>query len=434
MLVDSDGGGRSLVLQAIAQEDLRRQKMARYGFGFGLGGHTKVTQQDELPLIMSKKDGVAQGDTSEHAAAASEPAPMPHDRDLDARRDGHADDHGHGRGAPAAQARELPSHGHTPIVLLKPATCSESDTTGGVAIGGGQKTLFLGLPKLHRDASMSAILQEVKNRVQRELALTAATATGGEVIKAPASAWGIPPLQQVTKETKEDRENKRRLFRRSESFRAFRSDRKRNAATNTTHASPEAYILTKSQTVSPAHEESTTTSDASLSVLRPPGVGGVTDDGQSFRSECLTLMKRKDDDAVPSPPRLLFRSFSAPESGFSFSSLGSRLFGDAIIASSARSTKHGASEPAAATAVTMTTKNVVSASLSSFIRETVSSLRHSFSSRRNLPFRRKTYWSNKASLAEIHPAKMEMPVTSPSHETFSLFKVAQASICICMYY
>jgi hypothetical protein len=80
----------------------------------------------------------------------------------------------------------------------------------------------------------------------------------------------------------------------------------------------------------------------------------------------------------------------------------------------------------------MTTKNVVSASLSSFIRETVSSLRHSFSSRRNLPFRRKTYWSNKASLAEIHPAKMEMPVTSPSHETFSLFKVAQASIC--MYY
>ena len=30
MLVDSDGGGRSLVLQAIAQEDLRKQKMARY--------------------------------------------------------------------------------------------------------------------------------------------------------------------------------------------------------------------------------------------------------------------------------------------------------------------------------------------------------------------------------------------------------------------
>ena len=119
---------------------------------------------------------------------------------------------------------------------------------------------------------------------------------------------------------KEDRENKRRLFR-SESFRAFRSDRKRNAAT--AHASPEAYILTKSQTVSPAHEESMTTSDASLSVLRP-GVGGVPDDGQSFRSECLTLTKHKDDDAVPSP-RLLFRSFSAPESGFSFSSLGSRL-------------------------------------------------------------------------------------------------------------
>jgi hypothetical protein len=316
-------------------------------------------------------------------------------------------------------------------VLLKPATCSESDTTGGVAIGGGQKTLFLGLPKLHRDASMSAILQEVKNRVQRELALTAATATGGEVIKAPASAWGIPPLQQVTKETKEDRENKRRLFRRSESFRAFRSDRKRNAAT--THASPEAYILMKSQTVSPAHEESMTTSDASLSVLRRPGVGGVPDDGQSFRSECLTLTKRKDDDAVPSPPRLLFRSFSAPESGFSFSSLGSRLFADAI-ASSARSTKHGASElpsaAAAAAAVTLTTKNVVSASLSSFIRGTVSSLRHSFSPRRNLPFRRKTHWSNKASLAEIHPVKMEMPICAaspPSHEAFNLFKVAQVN-------
>ncbi|CAD6335287.1 unnamed protein product [Miscanthus lutarioriparius] len=415
---DSDGGGRSLVLQAIAQEDLRKQKMARYGLGLGLA-HSSVTQQEDLSLIKNKKmnGGVAQGEgdpSSEHAAAAAETPAMPDDRDLDARRDGHG--HGHCHGEPAAQAQELPSHRHTPIVLLKPATCSESDTTGGVAIGGGQKTsVLLGLPKLHRDANMSMLLQEVKDRVQRELTvLTAATttATGGEAIKAPT--WAIPPLQQVTKE---DRENKRRLFR-SESFRAFRSDRKRNAAT--AHASPEAYILTKSQTVSPAHEESVTTSDASLSVLRP-GVGGVTD-GQSFRSEYLTLTKHKDEDAVPSPPRLLFRSFSAPESGFSSSSLGSRLFGDAI-GSSARSTKHGASEPpSAAAAVTLTTKNVVSASLSSFIRGTVSSLRHSFSSRRNLPFRRKTHWSNKASLAEIHPAKMEMPVTSPSHETFSLFK------------
>jgi len=298
--------------------------MARYGFG---SEQSKVTQQDELPLIKNKKNAVPQGDTSEHAEAASEPAAMPDDRDLDARRDGHGHGHGHGHGAPAAQAQELPSHRHTPIVLLKPATCSESDTTatGGVDIGGGQKTpVLLGLPKLHMDANMSVLLQEVKDRVQRELTvLTAATttATGGEAIKAPT--WAIPPLQQVTKETKEDRENKRRLFRRSQSFRAFRSDRKRNAATTTTHASPEAYILTKSETVSPAHEESMTTSDASLSVLRP-GVGGVPDDGQSFRSECLTLTKHKDDDAVPSP-RLLFRSFSAPESGFSFSSLGSRL-------------------------------------------------------------------------------------------------------------
>ena len=190
MLVDSDGGGRSLVLQAIAQEDLRKQKMARYGFG---SEQSKVTQQDELPLIKNKKNAVPQGDTSEHAEAASEPAATPDDRDLDARRDGHG--HGHCHGEPAAQAQELPSHRHTPIVLLKPATCSESDTTGGVAIGGGQKTsVLLGLPKLHRDANMSMLLQEVKDRVQREL--TVLTAGHSPFALSEAIASATPPQPQ----------------------------------------------------------------------------------------------------------------------------------------------------------------------------------------------------------------------------------------------
>ncbi|KAG0516340.1 hypothetical protein BDA96_10G353600 [Sorghum bicolor] len=413
---DSDGGSRSrssLVLQAIAQEDLRRHKMAR--FGFGLGGHTKVTQQDELlPPAMPDPDG----------------------RDLEAHRDW--DEHG----APAAQAQQLPSHRHTPILLLKAS--SESDTTtatGGVAIGDGQKTLLLGLPRLHRDASISVLLQEVKDRVQRELALHIATATGGDRIKAPT--WAIlPPLQQQVTKHKQDRGNKR-LFR-SESFRAFRSDRKRTpaaAAAATRHASHgdgdgdgAAAHIPSSETADNAddeEEEEESLTDASLSVLRP----GVTD-GQSFRSECLTLTTTKHrDDAAPSP-RLLFRSFSAPESGFAFS-----------IGSLFSSKHHEASEPAAAAAVTMTSKSVVSAAgFSSFIRGTVSSLRrHGFSSRRKLMmFRRKTHWSwsnnNKtASLGageiHIHPAKMEMEMempictpTPPCHETINLFKVAQANL------
>lgn len=431
---DSDGGGRSssLVLQAIAQEDLRKQKMARYGLAFGLGGrHNKVPPPDELSLTKNKKkNAVAQGqggptELVEHAAA--EPAATPQDTvsvaapaaaaaeeesgDSEPRKDA-----GHGHGASSAH-QELPSH--TPIVLLKPTTTSsESDTAGVVS----QKTVLFGLPKHYRDTGMNMLLEEVKDRVQRELTVLTA-ATSDDLIKTtPASsAWAIPPLlqQQVTKE--DGRGNKRQLFR-SESFRAFRRDRKRNA-------SPEAYtIIPKSEAAvslsleDKADDEESVT-DASLSVLRPGVGGGGVTDGQSFRSECLTLTKHRDDGS-PSPPRLLFRSFSAPES------LG-RLF--------SFKQHEASSEPAAA--VRMTGKSIVSAGFSSFIRGTVSSLRrHGFRSRRNLMmFRRKTHWSssnsnNKTALGvgEIHPSKieMEMPIctTPPSQETFNLFKVAQASI------
>ncbi|CAM0146858.1 unnamed protein product [Urochloa decumbens] len=257
---------------------------------------------------------------------------------------------------------------------------------------------------------MSRFLKEVKEMLQKEL--KAANATTSDL---DTTAWGAAEPKQIArdiaKQTKESftKDLSKRLSR-SESFRAFRGDRKRKEATTTKlQASPEhVRILTRSilahrlesvasrtETVSsPRKDDEESMSSCSITSRErvrsladvspsPSGIGigfGV----QSFRSECL--MRHKDDSV--SSARALFRSFSAPESGFS---LG-RLFGDG----SARSSTHEASEGHAA----MTCKN---STAFGFIRGTVSSLRNSFSLRRNL-FRRKTRWSKKTSLGlgEVH--------------------------------
>ncbi|CAM0150789.1 unnamed protein product [Urochloa decumbens] len=214
---------------------------------------------------------------------------------------------------------------------------------------------------------MSRFLKEVKEMLQKEL--KAANATTSDL---DTTAWGAAEPKQIArdiaKQTKESftKDLSKRLSR-SESFRAFRGDRKRKEATTTKlQASPEhVRILTRSilahrlesvasrtETVSsPRKDDEESMSSCSITSRErvrsladvspsPSGIGigfGV----QSFRSECL--MRHKDDSV--SSARALFRSFSAPESGFS---LG-RLFGDG----SARSSTHEASEGHAA----MTCKN-----------------------------------------------------------------------------
>ena len=394
----------------IAQENLRKQKMARYGFA---NSKANVVQQSDSESAANKVAVAAEPKPEEKAitvlkratpcAAASEKS-----EDFEAGKDGH-----HHR----ATVEELGSR--TPILLLKPST---SD---------GQQPLF-GLPKVNRDGNMSRFLQEVREMLQKELKANATTELN------TITCWGTEATQisrDLAKQAKQTvaKDHGKRLFR-SESFRGFRSDRKRKEAT-TKNASPEHVrivarnilahrlksVTSITETVSSPNkddEESLSSCSIasrervrSLADVSPSGI----DDGlgeQSFRSECL--MKHKDDRV--SPARALFRSFSAPELGFSIG----RLFGDGSV----RSATHEASDIASEGAASMTSKR--NATLG-FIRGTVSSLRNSFSLRRNL-FRRRTHWSKKTSLGELHP-QMAIGTTPSPPEAFNLFKVAQASKC-----
>nr|CAB3461899.1 unnamed protein product [Digitaria exilis] len=421
-------------IQMTAQENLRRQKMARYGFNVA---------DDCSKVVALEKKGlrnavvVREENDSETAATTDEPLEPPSQETVitvlratspcaaavsEKFKDFEPGKDGHDRISSASDEEMLCST--APIVLLKPAS---SDILLLDVADGCKKPLF-GLPKLNRNGNISRLLQEVKEMLHKELQQVNASSSNKVTWATGAKEQiGRSVAKQTREETAaEDRLSKR--FSRSESFRGFRSDRRRNEATTTTtkQASPERVgILTRNnilarkplkrvtslrdETVSsPTNKDEESMSSCSitsrgrfrsLADVSPSGVGFGE---QSFRSECLMMRHNV------SPARALFRSFSAPESGFF--SLG--LFGDGGV----RSATHEASEGAAAV---MTSQRSTSFS---FIRGTVSSLRHSFNLRRHL-FRRKMHWSKKMSLevGEIQP-QMATGTTPPSPETFNLFK------------
>ncbi|CAN6215538.1 unnamed protein product [Urochloa humidicola] len=388
----------SRCIQMIAQENLRNQKMARYGFASSKVVLENVAQESDSEHVASKvcsdepkpeEERVITVLTASPRAAASKKF-----RDFD-----HSASDGKLLSSPA------------PIVLLKPS----SDV--GV---NGQESAF-GLPKVKRDADMSRFLQGVKEMLQKELDANATTSDLN------STAWGTAGPKEIARDIAEQTEEtvakdlSKRLCR-SESFRAFRSDRKRKEASTTKlQASPEhvrivmrsilTHRLNSVDASSPKKDDEAESVSScsitsrervvirSLADVSPSGIGE-----QSFRSECL--MKHKDE-SVSSSARALFRSFSAPESGFSLA----RLFGDGSVRSTTREASEGASA--------MKSKNNTAFG---FIRGTVSSLR------RNL-LRRKARWSKKTSLGlgELHP-QMAIGAAPPSPETFNLFKVAQANL------
>ncbi|KAK8456248.1 hypothetical protein SEVIR_4G299900v4 [Setaria viridis] len=390
-------------IQMIAQENLRKQKMARYGLASsmameGENSLKNAMQQTDDPKPEERVITVLRAGPCAGAAASGK------FRDLE--------------GADKDEELLQP----TTIVLLKPSSDVDAQE--------GQEPLF-GLPKVTRDGNMSRFLQEVKEMLQQQLKANATSDLN-------TTTWGTEPeqiargLAKQTKETVTKDLLSKRFFR-SESFRGFRSDRKRKEAT-TKQASPEhvrivtrnhlAHRITsatpraRTETVSSSpkkdDEESVSSSCSITSSERVRSLADVSPSasGIGFGDECQ--MKHKDDSTVSSA-RALFRSFSAPELGFS---LGI-LFGDGSV----RSATHEASGMASEGSAAMTSKNRTSFG---FIRGTVSSLRHSFSLRKNL-FRRKTHWSKKTSLVELHP-QMAIGTAPPSPETFNLFKVAQANL------
>ncbi|XP_062229890.1 uncharacterized protein LOC133927441 [Phragmites australis] len=390
-------------IQIIAQENLRKEKMARYGYG---------NRKSECSL-----KNVVQESDSENAGKVAAEAKS-EERVIRVRRVSHCATSENFRGLVVGKD----GHNHSiseklrspaRIVLLKPSS--------GIIVN-DREPLFR-LSKVKRDDNMEEFLQEVKERLQKELKVNAT----GEL---STITWGTEPKQFVRDTAKHIKQTVtkdlgKRLSR-SESFRAFRGDRKRNDVTEgTKHASPEhdtidtrnilanrpESVTSRTETVSPKKDGKESTnlfpvrSRGRVRSLTDVSLTGIDFDEQSCTSECL--MKNN----ILSP-RILVRSFSAPESGIS----QGRLF----LEDNVGGRKHEVSDVASESAA-VTSKNSSSFSF----RGTVSSLRHSFSLRRNL-FGRKTHWSKKPSLGEFHP-QMAIGMTPSPPETFNLFKVTQAN-------
>uniref|UniRef100_A0A0E0LFX1 DUF4378 domain-containing protein n=1 Tax=Oryza punctata TaxID=4537 RepID=A0A0E0LFX1_ORYPU len=398
-------------IQMLAQENLNKEKMAKYGYGNcrismaekdTLKNVTDNTSSDtEITSAKAAAESNKSGDTVIKVLRVSHCATMPDKfRDLE-------DEHNNSSTSakPCSKKR---------IVLLKP---SSSDI-----VSSDQESLFSS-SKVKREGNMEEFLEEVKERLKKELKLKSKT----EVVR---RSWGTTDPKQIARDiAKQIRETVsmqdlgKRLYSRSESFRAFRSDRKRNAA-GSRNASPE-HVSLKSVT-SRTSETNQVSNDCSPPIIRSRGrIRSLTDmpqvsvsvsdsgfDDQSCTGEC------KVDDADVLSPRALVRSLSAPPSGIS----RGRLFAEEDNVSSGR---HGNSDAVSEGAAVAASKN----SSSSFsLRGTVSNLRHSLSSRANKLFGKKTHWSKKPSLGEFHPHKMAIGMLpqSPS-EIFSPSIVAQAS-------
>uniref|UniRef100_A0A0E0Q2W4 DUF4378 domain-containing protein n=1 Tax=Oryza rufipogon TaxID=4529 RepID=A0A0E0Q2W4_ORYRU len=404
-------------IQILAQENLHKEKMAKFGYGSctismaekdTLKNATDNSSDTEITSAKAAAESnISPGDKVIKVLRVSHCATMPDKfRDLE-------DEHNNSistSAKPRSQKR---------IVLLKPSTCD--------IVASDQESLFSS-SKVKREGNMEEFLEEVKERLKKELKLKSKS----EVVR---RSWGTTDPKQVARDiAKQIRETVRRqdlgkrLYSRSESFRAFRSDRKRNAAaTAARNASPE-HVSTTSVTprTSGTNQGSNDCSppiirrsrgrirsltDMPLSVSVSESVPASGFDDQSYTGEC------KFADANVVSPRALVRSFSAPASGIS----RGRLFAEDNNVDSGR---HGNSDAVSEGAAVAASKNSSSFSL----RGTVSNLRNSLRSRANKLFGKKTHWSLKPSLGEFHPHKMAIGMLPPSPpEILSPFIVAQAS-------
>ncbi|TVU07540.1 hypothetical protein EJB05_40900, partial [Eragrostis curvula] len=400
-------------IQIIAQENLRKEKMARYGYG-----NNKHVLQNECSMKNLVQTSDWENATKVAAEAKSEEKKVitilrvNHYAASEKFRDVEVDKEGHNR----STSEKLRSPAQ--IVLLKPSS--------DIDVGDGE--VLFGLSKVKRDDNMEEFLQKVKERLQKELKVKCTSDLN-------TITWASEPThvaQNIAAQIKQTvtTDLSKRLSR-SEAFRAFRSDRKRNhATTGAKHASPEhikiknarSILSRRPKNVTPRTE---TNKDDEESVdsfpirtrervrsLTDVSLTGIGFDEQSWTSECVMKNDNVDSEVPVGTDILsqckLVRSFSAPESGLS----RSRLFSDESV----NNRKHGASDIASESG-TMTSRS------SSFsFRETVSSLRHSFSLRGKLFGRKK-----KPSFEELYPQMAIGTSPSPS-ESFRLYNIPQAKL------
>ncbi|KAL6873969.1 hypothetical protein ACP4OV_014051 [Aristida adscensionis] len=396
-------------IQIIAQENLRKEKMARYGFGHKVIGNE------------CSKKSVVQETNPEHVAnveaeAKSEKTVIKVLRTPEKFRGLEV-----GKGGQNHCTYEN-LHSPTRIVLLKPT--SDIDSKDG--------EMFFGLSKVKRDESMEEFIQEVKERLKKELKMNARS-------ELSTICWATEPKEiarDIAKRIKQTvNTNLGRRLSRSEAFRAFRGDRKRESAK---HAYPEHIkldtrkvldqdqrpksVTSRTETISPEKYEEESINLLPIKSRRRArsltgvSLSGVGSDEQNCTGDCLMKNNVVSEVAISSnifsPHKLvrLVRSFSAPESGISRGKL--------YVDDSVGSRKHGG-----ASEISSESGAVTSGSFS--FRGTVSSLRQSFSLRRKL-FGKKTHSSKKPFFEELKPQMAINMSPSPS-ESFRLLNVAQAS-------
>ncbi|GJM97382.1 hypothetical protein PR202_ga14305 [Eleusine coracana subsp. coracana] len=399
-------------IQIIAQENLRKAKMARYGY---VNNKRAVQTECSMKNVVQTNDsGTA---TKVGAEAMSEEtkiirvlrvnhcAASENLRDLDVGKDGRN------------QSMSEKLHSPTRIVLLKPSFDIDADAAD----------LSFGLSKVKRDGNMEEFLQEVKERLQKELKVKCTNDLRKITREAKPKHAAVDIATQL-KQTMTTDLGKR--LSRSEAFRAFRSDRNRNhAIAGAKPTSPEHFkintrsiLVHRSNNVTPRTETVSPQKDDEESVdsfpIRSRGrVRSLTDislTSMGFDEQTCKYPIEKTVDCRMSigtdilPHRKLVRSFSAPESVVS----RIRLFLDESVGSR----NHGASDIASESGAMTSRSNSFS------FRETVSSLRHRFSFRGKMFGRKK-----KPSFGELYPQLAIGMSPSPS-ESFRLYNFPQASI------
>ncbi|KAF7027266.1 hypothetical protein CFC21_039324 [Triticum aestivum] len=291
-------------IQRIAQENLRREKMARYGYG---GRQSSVEGEEggvkALVVGLKKKND----EESEQRHGGSEVSAS----------DEFSGEHGDHDQMSTTSPEKLRGVPATRIAILRPAT----GATRGAAGDHGSATPSW---KAVRDGGMDMedFLREVKERAERLKDEMKAKADGpGDAVAKARRGWGSVgdgPERTAHDTARQIREAVGKRLSRLESFRVFRGDRGRRDGSLSPEHRMLRSVMARTEAMSPTKTTGRGSRGSRWSPLRAGA--GVNDRQSPDRDPRRSPAKLHDDDGVDfvvASPRALLRSFSAPAAGCS---------------------------------------------------------------------------------------------------------------------
>ncbi|KAM3298383.1 hypothetical protein ACQJBY_040045 [Aegilops geniculata] len=293
-------------IQRIAQENLRREKLARYGYG---GRQSSVEgEEDEgikaLVVGLQKNAEEAEQLHGGSEGSASEEFSGEHD------------EHDQTSTTSSEKLRGMPA---TRIAILRPTT---SATLG--AAGDHRNAVPTPSWKAVRDGGMDMedFLREVKHRAERLKAeIKAKTDAPGDVVAKARRGWGsvgAGPERTAHDTPRQIREAVGKRLSRLESFRVFRGDRGRRDGSPSPEHRMLRSVMARTEAMSPTKTTGRGPRGSRWSPLRAGA--GVNDRQSPDRDPRRSPAKLRGDDGVDfvaASPRALLRSFSAPAAGCS---------------------------------------------------------------------------------------------------------------------